>query len=110
MDRVLYKTPAFEEFYAELNGRVQKKLDYIVDHIRVDKSFSTKFVKRLVNTEFYEMRISADNEYRVILFAIDADNLIDANEIIVLNGFIKKSTADYRKQIAKANHIMEDYL
>lgn len=71
---------------------------------------STKFVKRLVNTDFYEMRISLDNEYRVILFAIDNDNFINANEILLLNGFIKKSTADYDKQIAKAIKIMEDYL
>lgn len=51
-----------------------------------------------------------DNEYRVILFAIDNDNFINANEIVVLNGFIKRSTADYDKQIAKAIKIMEDYI
>jgi len=56
------------------------------------------------------MRISADNEYRVIIFAIDNDNIINANEIFLLNGFIKKSTADYDKQIAIAQKIMEDNL
>lgn len=110
MDRILYKTPAFEEFFGSLNIRAQKKVDYIFEYIRSERMVSTKFVKRLVNTDFYEMRISLDNEYRVILFAIDNDNFINANEILLLNGFIKKSTADYDKQIAKAIKIMEDYL
>lgn len=56
------------------------------------------------------MRISVDNEYRVILFTIDNDSFINANEIIVLNGFIKKSSTDYNKQIENAIRIMEDYI
>jgi len=110
MDRILYKTPAFEEFYGTLNARTKKKVDYVFDHIRSERNVSTKFVKHLVTSDFYEMRISTDNEYRVILFAIDSDNFIYANEIVVLNGFLKKSTADYDKQIAKAVKIMEDLL
>jgi len=110
MDRILYKTPAFEEFYGALNKRTKKKVDYVFDHIRSERDVSTKFIKHLVTTDFYEMRISTDNEYRVILFAIDNDNFINANEIVVLNGFLKKSTADYDKQIAKAVKIMEDFL
>ena len=107
MDRKLYKTPAFEEFYGTLNTRTQKKVDYIFELIRIEKNVSTKFVKQLVTSYFYEMRISTDNEYRVILFTIDNDNFINANEIIVLNGFVKKSTADYEKHIARAVKIME---
>jgi len=110
MDRILYKTPAFEEFFSSLNTRTKKKVDYIFEHIRSERNVSTKFVKHLVNTDFYEMRISVDNEYRVILFAIENENFINANEIVVLNGFIKKSTTDYDKQIAKAIKIMEDYI
>lgn len=110
MDRRLYKTPAFEAFYGSLNARTKKKVDYILEHIRSERNVSTKFAKNLVNTDFYEMRISVDNEYRVILFAIDNDNVINANEIVLLNGFIKKSTADYEKQIAIALKIMEDFL
>lgn len=110
MNRILYKTSAFEEFFGSLNARTKKKVDYIFEYIRSERMVSTKFVKRLVNTDFYEMRISVDNEYRVILFAIDNENFINANEILLLNGFIKKSTADYDKQIEKAIKIMEDYL
>jgi len=37
-------------------------------------------------------------------------HFINANEIVLLNGFIKKSTADYDKQIAIAQKRMEDFL
>jgi len=105
----MYKTPAFDSFYNSLNIRAKKKVDYVFEHIRTEKNVSTKFVKSLVNTDFYEMRISVDNEYRIILFAIDNDNFINANEIILLNGFIKKSSINYDKQIAIAQKLMEDF-
>ena len=110
MERIMYKTPAFDSFYDSLNVRAKKKVDYVFEHIRTEKNVSTKFVKSLVNTDFYEMRISVDNEYRIVLFAIDNDNFINVNEIVLLNGFIKKSTGDYDKQIAIAQKLMEDFL
>ena len=106
----MYKTPAFDSFYNSLNIWARKKVDYVFEHIRTEKNISTKFVKSLVNTDFYEMRISVDNEYRVIFFSIDNDNFINATEIILLNGFIKKSSADYDKQIAIAQKLMEELL
>ena len=110
MERVFFKTPAYVKFYSSLNARAQKKVKYILEHIRDERNISTNFVKHLVNTDFYEMRISVDNEYKVILFTVDNNNIINANEIFLLNGFIKKSTADYDKQIAIAQKILEDNL
>ena len=110
MERIMYKTQAFDSFYNSLNIRAKKKVDYVFEHIRTEKNVSTKFVKSLINTDFYEMRVSVGNEYRIIHFAIDNDNFINANEIILLNGFIKKSTTDYDRQIAIAQKLMEDLL
>ena len=110
MNRIIYRTTAFDSFYNSLNNRAKKKVDYVLEHIRTEKNVSTKFVKNLTNTDFYEMRISVDNEYRIILFAIDDDNFINANEIVLLNGFVKKSTANYEKQIAIALKLMEEFL
>lgn len=70
---------------------------------------STKFVKHLQDTDLYEMRVSVgSNEYRTILFAIDKANVIKATQIILLNGFLKKSNKDYRKQIEIAQSILND--
>lgn len=73
------------------------------------KVLSTKLVKKLVGTEFYELRISVDNEYRIILFSIDNENVIEANDILLLNGFLKKSKKDYDREIRMASNILKRY-
>ena len=55
-----------------------------------------------MNTDFYELRVSVDNEVRVILFSADNENISLASSVILLNGFVKKSTKDYDKEITKA--------
>lgn len=107
--REVYKTPQFEVFYNSLPSRVKTKFKYVVDVITTIREISTKFVKHLQNTDLYEMRVSVgSNEYRTILFAIDRDNIIEATKIILLNGFLKKSNKDYRKQIEIAQTILND--
>ena len=100
--RVVYKTPQFEAFYASLPVKVQTKFKYVIDVI------TTKFVKHLENTDLYEMRVSVgNNEYRTILFAVDKSNIIESTKIVLLNGFLKKSTKEYRKQIELAQSILK---
>lgn len=110
MLRNISYTKAFEEFYEEVPPNVQFKLKYALDIITEMRIVNSKLVKKLTNTPFYELRISVNNEYRVILFAADNDNFRDATSIVLLNGFIKKSTKDYKKQIERANHIIEELL
>jgi hypothetical protein len=71
---------------------------------------SKKFVKKIVNSDFYELRVSVDNEIRVFLFSANNENINLATEIIVLNGFIKKSKKDYDKQIKKAYNILNSII
>ena len=70
------------------------------------KLIPTRFVKKLTDTDFYELRISVDNEIRVILFSADNENINLTSSIILLNGFVKKSTKDYDKEITKAINIL----
>ena len=35
--------------------------------------------------------------------------IVQAEQILLLNGFIKKSTKDYKKEIQKAQHILDTY-
>ena len=70
----------------------------------------TKLVKKLIGTDFYELRISTENEWRVIVLAIDDDNFIECENILLLNGFMKKSTKDYGREIKKAQMIINDIL
>lgn len=107
--REVYKTPQFEDFYNSLPAKVQTKFKYVIDVVMTIYNISTKFVKHLQNSDLYEMRVSVgSNEYRTILFAIDNTNVIEATKIILLNGFLKKSNKDYRKQIEIAQSILND--
>ena len=97
------------EFYNDLNARVKDKFEYTFELVQTVYALPVKYIKHLDGTDLYEMRVSVgSNEYRTVLFAIDNSNVILATKIILLNGFLKKSTKDYDKQIAKAIRILKD--
>lgn len=104
--RTILRSLEFDEFYQNLPLNVQNKVKYAMNIIAEIKVVNTKLVKKLVDTDFYELRISVGNEYRVILFTIDSENFMEAEQIILLNGFMKKSTKDYKKEIEKAEQII----
>lgn len=105
--RTIIRTPEFDTFWVSLPPKVQTKFTYVMNVVATVYNVSTKFVKRLENTVLYEMRVSVgNNEYRTILFAIDHENVIEAKKILLLNGFMKKNTKDYRKQIEIAIAIL----
>ena len=108
--RELYFSDEFTEFYEKLQDKVKAKFEHTMDIIRTEYVLNTKFVKHLENTDLYEMRVSVNfNEYRTILFTVDNDNIILSKRILLLNGFLKKSTKDYSKQIKVAKQILEDF-
>ena len=107
--RTLFRTPEFDEFYYSLPQKVKDKFEYVFQVVQSVYNVSTKFIKHLENTDLYELRVSIrPNEYRTILFAIDHDNIIEAKKIVLLNGFLKKSSKDYKKQIEIAQKILNN--
>ena len=105
--RVIIRSREFDAFYNSLTPGVQSKIDYAISVMTEITVLSAKLVKRLVGTDFYELRISVGNEYRVVMFTIDHENIIEARQIFLLNGFVKKSTKDYKKQIDIAVKIIK---
>ena len=107
--RTILKTPQFDAFYNLLHPKVQTKMNYVMNVIASIYNVPSKFVKHLDNTDLYEMRVSVGtNEYRTVLFAIDHDNLIEAKQVLLLNGFLKKDNKDYRKQIIIAIELLKN--
>jgi phage-related protein len=104
--RTIVRSIEFDEFYNSLPVNVQNKVQYALNIIAEVKVVHTKLVKKLMDTDFYELRISVSNEYRVILFTIDHESFVEAQQILLLNGFMKKSTKDYKKEIKKAQQIL----
>lgn len=107
--RQIIPTPQFDEFYFAQPARVQEKFNYVINVMATVYNVSTKFIKHLQNTDLYEMRVSVgSNEYRTVLFTADNPNFIQATQIILLNGFLKKSNKDYKKQIELALKILDN--
>lgn len=66
------------------------------------KVVHSNFIKKIIGSDFYELWIKAGNEYRILLFMIDNYNFSECREVILLNGFLKKSSKDYRGAIRVA--------
>ena len=97
-------------FVDKQGKRVSDKFFQLIEIIEEVKVVHSNFVKKLKNTKFYELRIKAGNEYRVLIFAIDHLNFSECTKAVCLNGFIKKSNKDYIKAIREAEKILKEYL
>ena len=98
------------DFIDAQGKRVSDKFFQLIEIIEEVRIVHTNFVKKLTNSRFYELRIKAGNEYRVLIFAIDDLNFSECTKAVCLNGFIKKSNKDYVKAIREAEKILEEYL
>ena len=107
--RTIFKTTEYIEFFENSETNVIDKIDYILQVLITQPVINTKTAKKLINTDFYEIRVQVNNEYRIIVFAIDHDNITQSTNILFLNGFMKKSTKDYDKQIKKAIKILDQW-
>lgn len=97
----------FEEYYASMNEQLKKKYDYALQIVKSQYVVSSKIVKSLENTDFYELRISiSSNEYRTILLAVDHDNFIQSKNVLLLNSFLKKDTKQYKAEIKKPKTLL----
>lgn len=97
-------------FIDKQNDRVSLKFFQLIEIIGEIKVVNSSFLKKLQSTQFYELRIKAGNEYRIIIFAIDHLNFSECTKAVCLCGFQKKGTKDYKKAIKQAEKILEEYL
>ena len=92
-------------FIKTLDKKVQKKL---FQNIRIaQKTNDPKFFKKL-NRNIWEFRVRyAHQQIRLLAFwdKRDRKNTL----VIATNGFIKKQAKTPKKEILKAEHIMNDY-
>ena len=103
-------TPECLTFIDDQDKRVSIKFFQLIEVIEEVKVVHANFIKKLTNTDFYELRVKAGNEIRVIIFAIDHSNFSECTKAVCLNGFHKKSTKDYKKAIKQADKLLREYL
>lgn len=109
-ERIVNVTPEFNEFLVSLDAKTLAKVLQVIQLIKSIRIVSKKLVKKLKNTIFYELRIQVGNEYRIIVFSIDHNNFMESQEIVLLYGFLKKGTKDYKKATKRAENILTVYL
>ncbi|GHT53440.1 hypothetical protein AGMMS49982_16410 [Bacteroidia bacterium] len=106
--RVVLKSNEYELYFNSLDAKTQVKYDYAIQLMQTQKVVSQKFVKKIQNTEFYEVRVSiGTNEYRTMLVAVDSPNFMEATQVVLLNSFLKKDSKQYTREIEKAKTILE---
>ena len=106
--REIILSDEFSGYYDSLSAKARDKYAYAMQIIMTQKTVSEKFVKKILNTEFYEVRVSVGtNEYRTILIAVDKPNFIEATRAVFLNSFLKKGNNQYKREIEKARTVMK---
>ena len=98
------------DFIDNQGERVSLKFFQLIEVIGVVKVVNANFLKKLQSTQFYELRIKAGSEYRVIIFAIDHLNFAESTKAVCLCRFLKKSSKDCKHAIKQAEKILEAYL
>jgi phage-related protein len=95
----------FLDFYEDQTDKVQAKIEWTLNLIKVTPKVPEKFFKHMQGTKgLYEIRIEVgSNIYRIFSF-FDKGNLV-----VLGNGFQKKSQKTPKQQIEKALKIMEEY-
>lgn len=102
--------PRIFGIYRQSRRKGCNKVFQLIEVIGEVKIVHTNFVKKILTTQFYELRIKAVNEYQIIMFAVDHLNFAECTEVACLNGFHKKSNKDYKKATKQAEKILKEYL
>jgi len=95
----------FIDFYFNLSGKEQEKVDYVLDLVRNLQIIPKKFLKHIEGTDgLFELRISYSiSEYRIFCF-FDSGTMV-----ILLNVFKKKTQKTPRSEIERALKLKDEY-
>ena len=95
----------FLDFYQKQPDKVQKKIEWTLNLLRVFNYIPEKYFKHIKGTKgLYEIRVESEgNIYRIFTF-FDKDNLV-----VLGNAFHKKTQKTPKNELEIAIKIMEEY-
>ena len=96
-------------FVTQNSERVQNKFNYLVEVVGSQRIIHKAIIDKITNSKYYELRIKAENQYRIIIFTINTSNFNDSEKIILLNGFLKRTNKDYVKAVKVADKLLKKY-
>ena len=101
--RILVYKDYFLTFYRTLEAGAQRKMDYVLDVLKIQDRVSEKFVK-YIKDGLYEIRASYNGNIYRAFFIFDEGNIV-----ILFNGFQKKSQKTPSKEIDRAFELKKEY-
>ena len=101
--RILVYKDYFLTFYRALEAGAQKKIDYVLDVLKMQDRASEKFVK-YIKEGIYEIRASYNGNIYRAFFIFDEGNIV-----MLFNDFQKKSQKTPSKEIDKALELKKEY-
>ena len=101
--KILVYKDYFLSFYRSLDAGAQRKMDYVLDVLKVQERVSERFVK-YIREGVYEIRASHDGNIYRAFFIFDEGNIV-----MLLNGFQKKSQKTPSKEIKRAIELKYEY-
>lgn len=95
----------FADFYDNQTLSVQRKINYVLNLIRVEEKIPSKFFKNVENVAgLFEIRIKMESNIYRIFCCFDEGQLV-----VLFNGFQKKTQKTPPQEIKKAVVIMNEY-
>lgn len=101
--RILVYKDYFLTFYRALEAGAQKKIDYVLDVLKMQDRVSEKFVK-YIKDGLYEIRASYNGNIYRAFFIFDEGNIV-----MLFNGFQKKTQKAPSKEIDRALELKKEY-
>jgi phage-related protein len=101
---ILYKH-YYRDFYSSQDERTRKKIDYVLNIVRMMDRVPEQYLKHLEGTDgLYEARVQlVSNIYRIICF-FDKGNIV-----VLMNGFQKKTQKTPKNEIELAERLKKEY-
>lgn len=101
---VFYKD-YFDEFFEPLSPKVKDKIDEVLFMFTIIERIPTKFFKSIEGIKgLFEIRIEYESNIYRIFCCFDKGNLV-----VLFNGFQKKTQKTPKKELEKAEKIMQEY-
>lgn len=102
---IIFYEDHFIEFYQSQNDKVKSKIQYVLELIKQVERVPEKFLKHLEGTEgLFEVRVEYQSNIYRIFCCFDEGKLV-----VLFNGFQKKTQKTPKKEIEKAERLMEEY-
>ena len=100
---ILYYKDYFISFYRSLEAGAQKKIDYVLQMLKMQERVNERFVKFIRDGIFEIRALHNGNIYRAF-FIFD-----DGNIVMLFNGFQKNTPKTPEAEIEKAMKLKKEY-